>query len=63
MNIDTNPSAQTLRGIFDRDLLAFVAWLSSWLRIRRLGRGATFETVGAVTQDANRTGVCKQQRE
>ena len=39
MNIDTKPNAQTLRGIFDRDLVAFMAWLSSWLRIRRLGRG------------------------
>ncbi|WP_230388534.1 hypothetical protein [Pseudomonas putida] len=63
MNIDTNPSAQTLRGIFDRDLVAFVVWLSSWLRIGTLGREATFETVGAVTQDANRTGVRKHQRE
>ncbi|GLO41899.1 hypothetical protein PPUN15366_35450 [Pseudomonas putida] len=63
MNIDTKPSAQTLRGIFDSDRVAFVVWLSPWLRIRRLGRGATFETVGGVAQDANRTGVCMQQRE
>ncbi|MNJ56836.1 hypothetical protein D3C77_524000 [compost metagenome] len=63
MNIDTKPSAQTLRGIFGRVLAVLVGRLSSWLRISGLGRGATFETVGAVTQDANRTGVCKQQRE
>ncbi|SPO54383.1 protein of unknown function [Pseudomonas sp. JV551A1] len=61
MNIDTKPSAQTLRGIFDRDVVAFVAWLSSGLRIRGLGRGATFETVGALTEDANRAAVWKQQ--
>ncbi|MGC2859561.1 hypothetical protein ACO2TB_09100 [Pseudomonas putida] len=43
MNIDTKPSAQTLRGIFGKDRLALTAPLSSLLRIWGLVGVATFK--------------------
>ena len=43
MNIDTKPSAQTLRGIFGKVRLALTAPLSSLLRIWGLVSVATFK--------------------
>ncbi|MNM30646.1 hypothetical protein D3C81_412090 [compost metagenome] len=54
MNIDTKPSAHTLRGIFCKALAVAMCWVFSALRIAGLGMVATFETVGAWAQDANR---------
>ena len=53
MNIDTKPSAQTLRGIFGRVLVALAGVLSSLLRIGRARQSRYVRTLGASTQDAS----------